>query len=88
MYQPDFSKKFKQDYDKFSKSSLYTAEKIDELIADTLEHPADGLGKPEHLRHRKSTTWSRHIDKKNRLVYTLREDVVYFESCKGHYDDH
>ncbi|MDR1255981.1 MAG: type II toxin-antitoxin system YoeB family toxin [Puniceicoccales bacterium] len=32
--------------------------------------------------------WSRHIDKKNRLRYSISGDSVLFERCKGHYDDH
>jgi toxin YoeB len=88
MFHAEYSKKFDREYQRFCSSNPRIAEKIDELRKDTLEHPAEGLGKPERLKHRKSVTWSRHIDKKNRLVYTLMEDIIYFECCRGHYDDH
>jgi toxin YoeB len=88
MYKPDFSKKFKQGYDRFLNSSLYTVEKIDELVADTLEHPTYGLGQPERLRHLGGNKWSRHIDKKNRLVYEIIGGVILFTQCRGHYNDH
>jgi toxin YoeB len=87
-FRREFAPRFKKEYNRFLDYDHETAAKIKVLIADVLEHPAEGPGKPERLRHRKSVTWSRHIDKKNRLVYTLREDLIYFESCKGHYDDH
>jgi len=33
--------------------------------------------------------WSRKIDKKNRLVYTINDEIVTVEvvSAKGHYGD-
>ena len=47
---------------------------------------SDGLGKPELLKHTKA--WSRRIDDKNRLVYTIDENgYLWIISCKGHYDD-
>jgi toxin YoeB len=45
-----------------------------------------GIGKPEPLKHRKS--FSRRIDKENRLVYTGDENQnLVIISCKGHYED-
>jgi toxin YoeB len=45
-----------------------------------------GIGKPETLKHRKG--FSRHIDDKNRLVYTGDENQnLVIISCKGHYED-
>jgi toxin YoeB len=64
------------------------AEKIDELRKDTLEHPTEGLGKPERLRHLGGNVWSRHVDKKNRLRYSIEGNIIYFERCRGHYKDH
>jgi len=52
------------------------------------EHPYSGTGKPEQLRGYKNL-WSRRIDKKNRLVYSVEEAVVtvYVISAVGHYND-
>ncbi|QIY83147.1 type II toxin-antitoxin system YoeB family toxin [Chryseobacterium sp. NEB161] len=48
-----------------------------------------GTGKPERLRYRDGNVWSRRIDSKNRLVYSIVENIVTVEiiSAKGHYDD-
>lgn len=60
--------------------------KIETLFVELSEHPHTGTGKPEPLRHLPNM-WSRRLDKKNRLLYTINEDVVivYVVSLKGHY---
>ena len=61
--------------------------KINDLIKDIERNGMDhGIGSPEHLKY--VDAWSRHIDKKNRLVYNV-DDQGYLQiiSCKDHYDD-
>jgi toxin YoeB len=43
----------------------------------------------EQLRGDRKGQWSRHIDKKNRLIYTIADEIVTVEviSARGHYDD-
>lgn len=60
--------------------------KITELIADISAHPKTGIGKPEELKHELSGLWSRHIDRKNRIVYQIFETEVHILSLKGHYE--
>jgi toxin YoeB len=88
MFRPAYTKRFDREYKKFCSSNLIIAEKIDELRIDVLEHPMEGLGQPERLRHQKGNRWSRRIDKKNRLIYEIIEHVVLFTQCRGHYNDH
>jgi toxin YoeB len=88
MFTAEYSKRFIKEYKRLYKYDKSTTDKVDELKTDTLEHPTCGLGQPEHLRHRKGNWWSRRIDKKNRLVYCIEGDTIYFEQCYGHYDDH
>ena len=47
-----------------------------------------GTGKPEQLKHL-NNLWSRRLDKKNRMVYTISEEIitVFVISVKGHYGD-
>jgi len=56
-------------------------------MADIREHPKTGIGKPELLRHGKGKFWSRRIDKKNRLIYHITDELITFVSCCGHYGD-
>lgn len=62
--------------------------KLSRLIEELKEHPYTGTGHPEHLSHL-SGMWSRRIDKKNRLVYTVQDEevIVTVISVIGHYDD-
>lgn len=60
--------------------------KIKKLIEDVLRHPFSGLGKPEPLKYEFSGLWSRRIDQKNRLIYSVRNNMVLLISCSGHYE--
>jgi hypothetical protein len=56
MFHAEYSKKFNREYQRFWSSNPRLAEKRDELQKDTLAHPAEGLGKPARLPHRRSVT--------------------------------
>ncbi|BDE80988.1 Txe/YoeB family addiction module toxin [Porphyromonas somerae] len=62
--------------------------KIESLLSELEEHPTTGTGKPEQLKGVEGI-WSRRIDKKNRLLYTIKEDkiLVLVLSAMGHYYD-
>ena len=63
-----------------------TLKKINELIKDIERNgAAKGIGKPEPLKYRPG--WSRRIDEGNRLLYDIRNGILYVISCKGHYGD-
>lgn len=59
--------------------------RIKVLLNSVIDNPFSGLGKPEPLKHQLAGKWSRRIDKKNRLVYTVINDTIYVYSLKGHY---
>jgi toxin YoeB len=54
-----------------------------------MEHPTVGTGQPEKLKHDLIGLYSRRIDKKHRLVYSIKEDIVsvYVLSGWSHYGD-
>lgn len=63
-----------------------TLDKINELIKSIeRDGPMKGIGKPEPLKYRDG--YSRHIDKKNRLVYDVKNGQLLLVSCKDHYED-
>lgn len=64
-----------------------TAKKIEKIINEVLESPASGLGKPERLRTAEGVVYSRRINKKDRLVYSIENGYVYISQCRGHYQD-
>lgn len=64
-----------------------TLRRINQILKDIQRNAFDGIGKPEPLKQ-KDNCWSRRIDSKNRLVYSVSGDNDFLIlSCKGHYDD-
>lgn len=64
-----------------------TLRRINQLLKDIQRGAFNGLGKPEPLKYCDGY-WSRRIDEKNRLVYTVNsENDIVIISCKGHYED-
>ena len=63
--------------------------RIERILNELSEHPFEGIGKPEQLKYEFSGLWSRRLDKKNRLVYSVTEEIVtvFVLSVKGHYGD-
>ena len=59
--------------------------RIDRLIADILEHPFAGIGKPEPLRYELAGYWSRRITGEHRLVYRAEAGRVFIAQCRFHY---
>lgn len=80
-----FEEGFEQEINRLSKSDSNNLKKVKKLILDILEHPFEGIGKPEPLKYEWSGCWSRRIDKKNRLIYKVIDNAVIILSCDGHY---
>lgn len=63
-----------------------TLKKINDLIKSIERNGVmQGTGDPEPLKYRDG--YSRRIDKKNRLVYDIKNGQLLLISCKDHYDD-
>ncbi len=63
--------------------------KIEKILLELKEHPQRGTGRPEILKHGLSGLYSRRINGKHRLVYSIDEKVVvvYVLSAWAHYGD-
>ncbi len=64
-----------------------TLKKIHALLKDIVRNPYDGIGKPEPLKGEFSGYYSRRIDDKNRIVYTVEDDRIRIFQCGSHYRD-
>lgn len=64
-------------------------EKIAVLVDELQLHPTTGTGQVERLKRHLSGYWSRRIDKQNRLIYAIEDDIVTVTvvSARGHYGD-
>lgn len=89
-YRVIIKKTAKKDLAKHKKSgNLKSLVKISKIIKELQLHPYSGTGKPEQLKYNLSGLWSRRINKKDRLVYKVEEDIVtvFIVSAMGHYGD-
>lgn len=89
-YELIFRKQAQKDIDSYKKSgNQILLKKISQLLSEIIENPYSGTGKPERLKFQESNVWSRRIDSKNRLVYSVEENIVTVEiiSARGHYGD-
>ena len=61
--------------------------RISSLLADILEHPFTGIGKPEPLKGEQHGLWSRRITDEHRLVYSVSNGMIYVYvlSLRYHY---
>jgi toxin YoeB len=89
MFEVKYTERFNREYEKLYGSNPEKCSKVDKLRDDVLEHPRSGTERSERLKHKTKEVWSRHIDRKNRLVYSILDgNTIRFEHCLGHYDDH
>ena len=87
-YELEFSKNALNDIKKHKKAGdRATLKKIEKLLNELMEHPRSGTGKPEELKHNLVGFFSRRINKKDRLVYSINDKtvVVYVVSASLHY---
>lgn len=76
------------DYLYWQQQDKKTLKKINDLIKSILrDGPLSGIGKPEALKGSLTGVYSREINKKDRLLYTIDEDEICILQCRNHYSD-
>ena len=84
----EFSSIALDDIEKHKKSGdRATLKKIEKLLIELIKHPKVGTGQPEVLKNNLSGLYSRRINKKHRLVYSINEQIVtvHVLSAWSHY---
>lgn len=64
----------KKNYDYWKKQDQKTYKKINSLLLSIRETPFEGIVKPEPLKHDLAGFWSRRIDQKDRIIYTVGKE--------------
>ena len=77
---------FLKDYGFWLKTNPKIARKIDKIIESIASKDLLNLHKCEKLKYLPNC-YSCRIDKKNRLIYEKKENIIKLLSCRGHYDD-
>jgi toxin YoeB len=49
--------------------------------------PRVGIGRPEPLKHNLTNYWSRHLSKKDRIIYRFNDEAIFIFAIGGHYDE-
>ena len=75
-----------EDYLYWQKTDKKMLKRINDLLKDIARNPFIGIGKPEPLKHKYHGYWSRRIDEKHRLKYSIREDEILIAKCRFHYE--
>lgn len=75
------------DYCYWQEQDKKTLKRINKLLSDIRRNGYAGLGNPEPLKYDFGAYWSRRIDEKNRLVYTIKENTAFIVQCGSHYRD-
>jgi len=83
----EFAKKQIAKHLKFGNQA--SIKKIALILQELSETPYAGVGKPEALKENLTGFWSRQINLKDRLIYTVNDDLVIVDviSAMGHYSD-
>ena len=79
-----------EDIQKHKKSGdKSTLKKIEKLLNELREHPRIGTGQPEILKHNLQGLYSRRINRKHRIVYDIKDEIVtvLVLSAYSHYGD-
>lgn len=89
-YKLEFSKTALSDIEKHKKSGdKAILKRIEKLLIELMKHPKTGTGQPERLKYNLQGLYSRRINSKHRLVYSIKEKIVtvYILSAHSHYGD-
>lgn len=73
----------------FKAGDKATLKRINQIFDELKVHPKTGSGQPEPLKYSLSNYWSRKINRKDRLIYKVDENIVtvFIISAMGHYND-
>lgn len=89
-YTLEFTEIALKDISKHKKSGdRAVLKKIEKLLLEIMEHPTTGTGQPEALKHKLLGLYSRRINQKHRLIYSINEHLitVHILSAWSHYGD-
>lgn len=84
-----FSSEAEKVMEKWKKSNPALFKKLGKILHELVDHPKEGIGKPEPLVGGNDVTYSRRITGQHRIIYDIYEEevCVYVITVEGHYDD-
>jgi len=88
MFKINIVKKPQKDLSWFRKNDRSSYVKCFDLVREVMENPRLGTGKPERLKYFEKEVYSRRVNHKDRMIYTIYEDLkeIDITSFRGHYE--
>jgi toxin YoeB len=88
MYRITIVKKAQDDLSWFRKNDRNSYVKCFDLVREVMENPRVGTGKPERLKYFEKEVYSRRVNHKDRMIYTIYEGSkeIDITSFRGHYE--
>lgn len=73
----------------FTSGDKASIKRIEKILIELEVHPETGTGSPEQLKYSLQKFWSRRINRKDRMIYSINKNTVTVEilSSMGHYSD-
>lgn len=86
-YRINILKNAAEDLDWFRRNDKSSYVKCFDLVRELMQSPRDGSSKPERLKYFEKEVYSRRVNHKDRLVYTIYEAKreIDISSFRGHY---
>lgn len=75
MYRITIVKKAQNDLDWFRRNDKSSYIKCFDLVGELMDNSRVGTGKPERLKYFEKEVYSRRVNHKERLIYTIYEDL-------------
>jgi toxin YoeB len=88
MYRTIIVKKAQDDLGWFRQNDRRSYVKCFDLVREVMENPRTGTGKPERLKYFEKEVYSRRVNHKDRMIYTVYESQkeIDITSFRGHYE--
>jgi toxin YoeB len=88
MYKINILKKAQSDLNWYRRNDKNSYIKCFDLVREIMVNPREGTGKPERLKFFEKEVYSRRVNHKDKLIYTIYEESkeIDISSFRGHYE--
>jgi len=88
IYKVNILKNADKDLDWLRKNDKSAYIKAFDLTRELMQTPREGIGKPERLKYFDAEVYSRRLNHKDRVIYTIYESIkeIDITAYRGHYE--
>ena len=82
-----FKEEAEKDLDYWHQTNRLIIKRIESFLKSINQNPFNGIGHPKPLKGNLSGYWSRRINRKHRIIYSVGHNTITIYSARDHYDD-